>query len=261
MPEVQDSMLEAIAEDPEHLRILRDLGFCSAMVVPLRARGKVLGDIALVSADSGRVYDEEEFAMVQELATRCALAIDNARLYAESRENADRLRHQALHDPLTNLPNRTLVLDRLEVALARANRRDGEPALLFFDLDGFKAVNDARGHRVGDELLAAIPGRLDRLLRDEDTLGRFGGDEFVVLCEDVDDEADATDIAERLIAAMERPFDLDGGPVRVGLSLGIAFARAEGETPDSLLHNADAAMYEAKRAGRGYAVFGAALPV
>jgi len=255
MKEIPDEMLEAVAEDPEQLRILRELGFCSAMVVPLRARGRTLGAIALVSAESGRKYDEAELAMTQELATRCALAIDNALLYAESRDNAEKMRHQALHDSLTGLPNRTLFLDRIELALTRAGRHEGEPALLFFDLDGFKAVNDTRGHKVGDELLAAIPGRLDGLLRGEDTVCRFGGDEFAVLCEDVNAESDAIMIAERIVAALEVPFELDGGRVDIGVSLGIAFAQSRSETPESILHRADAAMYEAKRAGVGFLAF------
>lgn len=249
--EITEEMLQAVAQDPEHLRILRDLGFRSAMVVPLRARGRTLGCLALVSAESARLYSEGDPAMTQELATRCALGIDNARLYAEARSSEEQLLHRSLHDPLTGLPNRTLFLDRLAVALARSGRRAGEPALLFFDLDGFKRVNDTLGHGVGDELLRSIPARVAGVLRGEDTVARFGGDEFTVLCEDVSGREEAVAIAERLVHALEEPFDLGGGPVRLGASLGLVFAQGEVVTPESLLHDADRAMYLAKRAGGG----------
>ena len=248
--EIPDAMLEAVAEDAEHLRILRELGFCSAMVVPLRARNRTLGDLALVSAESGRRYGEADLAVIQELATRCGLAIDNARLYREAREREEELRHLALHDQLTGLPNRTLFLDRLSIALARAARREGEPALMFFDLDGFKAVNDSRGHEVGDELLKAIPGRIEDLLRPEDTISRYGGDEFAVLCEDVATPGDATAIAVRLVDALGAPFELTHGTIEVGASVGIAFAGPNAR-PETIIRDADLAMYQAKREGGG----------
>ena len=256
MKDIPDEVLEVVAQDPEHLRILRDLGFRSAMVVPLRARGRILGCLALASAESGRLYEDDDLAMTQELATRCALAVDNARLFAESRANEEEMRHQSLHDPLTGLPNRTLFLDRLQVALARSGRREGEPALLFLDLDGFKAVNDTLSHEVGDQLLRALPARLDGVLRAEDTVSRFGGDEFTVLCEDVATEDHAIAIAGRMIAALDEPFHLPGGEVRIGASLGMVFARGENVTSESLLRDADAAMYQAKRSGgRRFQVF------
>jgi len=257
MADIPDEMLELLAEDPEHLRILKSLGFRSAMVVPLRARGRVIGDIALVCAESGRRYDEDDLALAQELALRCALAIDNARLYEETRRNEALLRDQALSDPLTGLANRTLFLDRLGLALTRTGRRPGEPALLFFDLDGFKAINDEFGHHVGDQLLIAVATRVTELLRAEDTVSRFGGDEFAILCEDVADEPRAIVIAERVVATLRVPFDLDDWSVELSASLGVVFARGPEETPESMLRNADAAMYEAKRKGdAGYQVFG-----
>lgn len=249
--EISDTMLEAVAEDPEHLRILRELGFRSAMVVPLRARSRTLGSLALVSAESGRLYDEGDLATTQELATRCALAIDNARLYEATRTSEAQMREQALRDPLTGLPNRILFLDRLTMALAHSRRRPGEPALFFIDLDGFKAVNDSLGHLAGDQLLKEVPARIEELLRTEDTISRLGGDEFAIVCEGLTDLGTAEMIAGRIVAALSVPFELEGRSVEVGISLGIAFAQGHEESPDSLLRAADAAMYEAKRDGGG----------
>ena len=247
--EIPDEMLEAVAEDAEHLRILRELGFRSAMVVPLQARGRILGDLALVSAESERLYGDDDLSVARKLATRCALALDNARLYREARESEERLRHQSLHDGLTGLPNRALFLDRLELALARAERRESDPALLFCDLDGFKQVNDTNGHLLGDELLRAIPARLNGVIRAEDTLSRFGGDEFAVLCADLPEPTDVLLVAERLIAQLREPFVINGTPLQLGASIGIAFATESLGTADALLRAADAAMYEAKREG------------
>lgn len=249
--EIPEEMLEAVAEDDEHLRFLRELGFRSAMVVPLRARGRILGDIALVSAESRRCYDEADFATAQELAVRCALAIDNARLYEEAVRSEARLRDLALRDPLTGLANRTLFLDRLSLALARAARQDGDPALLFFDLDGFKAINDEHGHQSGDRVLKEVADRMQGLLRAGDTISRFGGDEFTILCEDLEARDVATEIARRLVATLAVPFELEGRRVQLGASLGIVFARDTDRSPESMLRDADAAMYEAKRAGGG----------
>ncbi|MCD9624002.1 diguanylate cyclase domain-containing protein [Rhabdothermincola salaria] len=167
-------------------------------------------------------------------------------------ERTAELAHLALHDPLTDLPNRTLVLDRAAHLLERAPRSGMVPAALFADLDGFKAVNDTYGHAVGDELLKAVTERFRGALRQSDTLGRFGGDEFVVLTESAPGGASVELVAERLLEAVREPFVLDTDPPRsvvVGLSIGIA----EGVRPDAdaLLSDADLALYDAKESGRG----------
>jgi diguanylate cyclase (GGDEF)-like protein/PAS domain S-box-containing protein len=162
-----------------------------------------------------------------------------------------RLAHQATHDPLTGLPNRTLLLDRLEMALARARRHHRRIAVLFLDLDHFKVVNDSLGHGLGDRLLVAIAGRLRATLRPDDTVARFGGDEFVVLCEDLAGRADAVAVAERLLAELAGPFTVDGAEVFVGASVGIAFPDHPDADPETLIRDADAAMYQAKDRGRG----------
>jgi len=168
------------------------------------------------------------------------------------------LAHQATHDPLTGLPNRTLLLDRLGHALERAHRNRSRVAVLFLDLDHFKVVNDSLGHELGDKLLVAIADELRVALRPGDTIARFGGDEFVVLCEDLVGRADAVAIAERINDAIAGPFVIDDTEVFVGLSIGIAFPADDDPNvdPGTLIRDADAAMYRAKARGRArYEVF------
>lgn len=160
------------------------------------------------------------------------------------------LAHQATHDPLTGLPNRTLLLDRLGVALARARRNERHLAVLFLDLDHFKVVNDSLGHSLGDRLLVEIAKRLGAALRPGDTIARFGGDEFVVLCEELDDRHDAIPLAERLVDSISGPFSIDDSEVFVHVSIGIAFAESAEADPETLIRDADAAMYQAKDRGR-----------
>ena len=168
------------------------------------------------------------------------------------REFVEELEHLAAHDTLTGLPNRLLLFDRLHQAVARAGRSRALLAVLFCDLDGFKAVNDDHGHEVGDRLLAETAVRLRQSVRPADTVARYGGDEFVVLCEELADGDAAQVLATRILGALERPFlvGVDGGPVSVSSSIGIALSSG-GHGPEELLRIADAAMYRAKVAGRG----------
>jgi diguanylate cyclase (GGDEF)-like protein/PAS domain S-box-containing protein len=157
----------------------------------------------------------------------------------------DRLAHDATHDALTHLPNRALIRDRLEHALVRAERTGSRVAVVFGDLDQFKAVNDRYGHLVGDHLLEAVAGRMRGAARAMDTVGRWAGDEFVVICEELDDEAGARRVAERLQREVVRPVDVDDITLDVTMSLGVAMADpAEGA--DAVLDRADQAMYRAK---------------
>ena len=175
------------------------------------------------------------------------------------KESQEALAHQALHDALTGLPNRTLLSDRLRQALHRARRNGSQIALLFLDIDRFKLVNDSLGHGAGDELLMQISGRLDSALRPADTVARFGGDEFAVLCEDVQREQDGIAMAERIMSSMNRPFDLAGREVFVTASVGVAVSAHAGSA-ENLLRDADVAMYRAKERGRGrYELFDAAM--
>ena len=168
----------------------------------------------------------------------------------------DQLRHQALHDPLTGLPNRVLFVDRLAHALVRRGPKDTGLAVLFVDLDDFKEINDTLGHAVGDELLRLVGARLSAVLRPADTAGRLGGDEFAFLLEEVRTE-DLEHIADRILRALAEPFDLNGRSATLSASIGIAtrdrlaVGAASAEVADELLRDADTAMYAAKSLGKG----------
>jgi diguanylate cyclase (GGDEF)-like protein/PAS domain S-box-containing protein len=162
----------------------------------------------------------------------------------------ERLKHQAFHDPLTGLPNRTLLMDRLEHALARATRRPASVAVLFLDLDRFKFVNDSLGHEAGDQILVALAARLRACLRPQDTIARLSGDEFTILLEDIADTSDAIAVAERVGEALCAPFECGAHEVLVTTTIGIAFSTAGHGTPEDLLRAADVAMYSAKSSGK-----------
>jgi diguanylate cyclase (GGDEF)-like protein len=156
----------------------------------------------------------------------------------------------AQHDALTGLPNRSLLRDRLQVAIRNASRSRARLAVLFIDLDRFKEVNDSLGHEFGDALLRAVAHRLKSGLRDSDTVSRLGGDEFVLLLPGVRDADEARQVADKLLEAVDRVFELDGRTVQVGASVGVALYPEDGTDADTLTRHADAAMYRAKGAGR-----------
>ncbi len=168
----------------------------------------------------------------------------------EQRRSEAKIAHMAHHDALTDLPNRALLGERLDQALARVQR--GEMvATHLLDLDMFKNVNDTLGHAVGDKLLKAVAGRLTALARQSDTVARMGGDEFAIVQVALEEAADATTLAERVIASVSEPYEIDGHHVVVGTSVGIAIGPNDGVDPDQLLRNSDLALYRAKSEGRG----------
>lgn len=173
----------------------------------------------------------------------------------DRKQSEHAMRHQALHDPLTGIPNRLLLIERLEQALARARRQSTQLAVLFVDLDDFKRVNDQYGHLAGDHVLRCAALRLREQVRDTDTVARIGGDEFVVLLEPVTDQAGVTLVANKLVAAMAQPFELvlPGGrsTCRIGASVGIAIAPRDGNTVDALLQKSDSRLYHVKASGKG----------
>ena len=170
-------------------------------------------------------------------------AIERKRAEAE-------LAHQALHDQLTGLPNRVLFLDRLSVALERSRRSGAQLAVLFLDFDNFKEINDSRGHAAGDRLLAILGQRLSALLRPMDTVARFGGDEFTFLFEDLTSEREVVLIADRICQAARDPIHIDGVEVSITVSVGIAMVADPTVSPETVIREADAAMYRAKDRGR-----------
>jgi diguanylate cyclase (GGDEF)-like protein/PAS domain S-box-containing protein len=173
----------------------------------------------------------------------------------EQKAAAERALHDALHDPLTRLPNRALFLDLVKRAFARARRRDGYGfAVVFLDVDRFKNVNDGLGHAAGDELLSQMSRRLQTCLREGDTLARYGGDEFTILLDDVKGPADAQIVAERIHASTTQPFDLGGREIYATASVGLALSSPSYARPEDLLRDADTAMYRAKGQGRARSV-------
>jgi Amt family ammonium transporter len=201
------------------------------------------GDILWMDYRASAVQTEDGGVAVQIIA----------RDVTERRRVEAMLQHQALHDALTGLPNRTLFINRLEHALAAAGRRGGV-AVLFVDLDGFKLVNDSLGHQAGDDLLINVGRRLADVLAAGDTLARFGGDEFAVLLEGVDDPGQAEEVAERLLDRVARPADIAGRTAIIAASIGIACSAGREVQAEELLREADTAMYQAKAQGKGRTV-------
>jgi diguanylate cyclase (GGDEF)-like protein/PAS domain S-box-containing protein len=222
----------------------------------LSARGVRSGVTLIVEGDrqpfgilathtlSRRTFTADEVNFMQAVANVLSTAVERRRV-------EERTRHSALHDELTGLPNRRLALDRISQALQRRGRAPGSVAVMMVDLDRFKVINDSLGHAAGDELLLALAPRLRDALRPADTVARLGGDEFVVVCEGLSGPRDAVAVAERIAAALGKPVTVSGGPYQVSASVGIAVAGCPRDTPESLLRDADAAMYRAKERGRG----------
>ncbi len=231
----------------------------SALSVPLRDGDEVIGVLNVSAREGGRRLTEFDLRAVALFAEHAAAAVAKARLVADAREQAERMRHQAHHDALTGLANRSSFVATVDHALARLDDRAAS-VLLFVDLDGFKEVNDTHGHSTGDVVLAVVADRIRSVLRDGDVAARLGGDEFGVLLEGVAGPADGEDVAARLVDVLGEPVATDITTIRIGASVGIAVLGEHGTTFDELLHHADLALYAAKRDGaNGIQVYAPAL--
>jgi diguanylate cyclase (GGDEF)-like protein/PAS domain S-box-containing protein len=207
------------------------------------------GEAALGDGAAPRYYDIAISSLRTRKVARAGRLI-SLRDITERKALEQQLMQQALHDPLTGLPNRTLFMNRLEHALDRGRRRESRVAVLFMDLDNFKFVNDSLGHEAGDLLLVAVSNRVQPCLRSEDTIARLGGDEFAVLIEDVKYTNEPAYVAERIVEELQAPFTLGGQPVVVTPSIGIAVGDSTQDPPEHLLREADLAMYRAKEDGK-----------
>jgi diguanylate cyclase (GGDEF)-like protein len=224
-----------------------EAGLAAVFTFPLRHGASQLGALDLYRDTPGSL-SKGAMTVAQTLADVTSAYLVNAQARADLLHTAAHAQATALHDALTGLPNRTLLLERIQHALLSRRRSGNLVAVLFIDLDGFKKVNDASGHQVGDDLLVAVGARLTKLLRPGDTLARLSGDEFVIVCGGLVEAAQIEGLATRLDVAIATPFDLSGLDVELSASIGIAFA-GQGNDPEQLLHRADVAMYQVKRKG------------
>ena len=233
-----------------------EAGLGAVFTFPLRQDGGNLGALDLYRETPGAL-DPHSLEVAQTLADVASAYVQNAQARVDLGAAYNEARETSLHDPLTGLPNRALLAQRLDQAGARARRSGTTAGVLFADLDRFKDVNDTHGHRVGDELLVAVAQRMAALLRPSDTLARLSGDEFVILCEDLDSPSRVEALAARIDTALAAPFLLAHATVTVTASVGIAFAGRADDIPARLVHDADRAMYRAKRSGGAHhSVFG-----
>lgn len=204
--------------------------------VPLKSHAGVLGALVLKSFSSEHHHNEKNMELLQFVSTQIAAAIERKQMMA-------RLEHLALYDQLTRLPNRTLFYDRIHSAMARAKRNKGIFSLLYLDMDKFKAVNDNYGHTAGDLLLEQVARRLESCVRECDTVARFGGDEFVILLENIEHPEQSAAVAEKIYTSLSLPFLLSEHSVIILPSIGIAHFPLHGDNEKELLRHADEAMY------------------
>jgi diguanylate cyclase (GGDEF)-like protein len=239
-------VVEDYGADPRRMPKIAVDGLQAIISAPVFQRGELVGALSLGTRRPGRRYSEMERDAVLAFAEHAGLALNDAKA-------AEETAHQAFHDPLTGLANRALFVDRLIQARTRASAVGDSVGVLFADLDGFKTVNDSLGHAAGDQLLIIVGQRLASVVGPTDTVARFGGDEFAILIEDVQQPIHVARLARRALETLERVIEIDGREVFITASIGIAVGL---EQPEDLLRNADLAMYEAKGQGKGrYEIF------
>jgi diguanylate cyclase (GGDEF)-like protein len=263
------------ALDEKVKQVADSYGIRSLLLTPLFYQQVYFGGISLYQNDRERIWSENELSLVKAIADQCAIAIHQSELYQnaqsellERKKMEAQLRHDAFHDALTGLPNRSLFLDRLNHALQLSNRRlylntgnlPEQFAVLFLDLDRFKVINDSLGHLAGDQLLQTVAKRLVDCLRGGDTVARLGGDEFVMLLEEIEDINDVIEVVQRIKESLKIPVLIDSNEIVISTSIGIALNSADYTQPDQLLRDADTAMYRAKEQGRDrYEIFNPAM--
>lgn len=225
-----------------------ETGLMSVFTFPICHGDHQLGALDMLCDTTGPM-DAGAMMAAHTLADVAAAYLLNAQARADLRESSERAQENLLHDAMTGLPNRTLLVQRLDHAILRCQRSDKIVAILFVDLDQFKSINDTYGHQVGDRLLVAVADRLTETLRAGDTVARLGGDEFVILCEDLDETSQGSQLAARIGSALAQPFTLTDVEVQVSASVGIAFAGRGDYGSEQALQVADTAMYQAKRKG------------
>jgi diguanylate cyclase (GGDEF)-like protein len=237
-------VVEDYPNSEDRLPVLVGEGLEAAMSAPVEENGRVIGALTVATHRRGRTYSLTEQQMLVTFAVHASVALANARI-------ADSMAHLAFHDPLTGLPNRALFVDRVTQALARSGRKTQTNAVLFADLDNFKAINDSLGHAAGDELLIVIARRLRESLRPSDSAARFGGDEFAILLEDIGSEERTMNACERIMVSLGAQIEIHGTTIDPGASIGVALSGDAACSADGLLRDADLAMYAAKAAGKG----------
>jgi diguanylate cyclase (GGDEF)-like protein len=259
---LEDALLRLVAPGVSCLLLDLSLPDARGLEALIRVR-KVAPDVPIVVlAERGdqalgvaAVHEGAQEYLVKGQVTSEGVA-RGIRFAIERKQTEVQLAHRALHDALTGLPNRRLLLDRVAHAISRLDRSGTAIALLFLDLDRFKQVNDSFGHEAGDRVLVEVATRLHASVRPSDTLARLGGDEFVILCEDIEGEAQAIAIARRVHQALAPPVRSGAGQMRVAASIGVALCSSSGDSASALVRNADVAMYQAKSLGGGrYEVF------
>ena len=257
------TVLRPSYDNRHHVREVRDVlrsagrvdDIQATLVAPVDVGGERLGYLHLDTFSDGEAFDEHAVELASLLAGAVGMALQRLRLEVHLHDERAKLAYLASHDVLTDLPNRVVLTDRLAQALVRGRRRQVLTALLFIDLDGFKAINDRFGHMTGDAVLRAVASRLRGAVRDEDTVARLGGDEFAVVAEGLRRAEDAAIVARKVVDALAAPFELDSTTVLIGGSIGISVAPLDADDGGTMMQNADLALYRVKREGRGGVAF------
>ncbi|HTJ96166.1 MAG TPA: EAL domain-containing protein [Rhodocyclaceae bacterium] len=230
-------------------QVATDHGYRSAISLPLKSESGAFGILNIYASES-EAFSADEVKLLEELAADLTFGIVTLRARTAHRTAEGELAFLAHHDPLTKLPNRLLLRDRFEQAIAHAQRDYTRVAVLFLDLDNFKEINDSLGHAIGDDLLISVVQRLQNTLRQADTISREGGDEFVVLLTGVNSTNDISRVAQTILDAMVIPFEIEGHTLHTSFSIGISIYPNDGSDFDTVRKNADTALYRAKDSGR-----------